>query len=1361
MEEDDPVDSFVKSYNNTNDVKSVLLPSWDVTKDNMQRSVEYTIADYRVEELFNQVFQEAKDRFTHAEIMQRFEAAATFARHYVYEELDSAGQVIELSDNELYALLPDNYSPVSVLDVIQIATVGAAGTGKSVSVKNMQSRNMNIFTTSKANDASRDYTRGMNIINHPECREHETACQTLIKTLNIPFTMSDAQDLLKQFSEKDSEVGERLYKMQEVLIKTAINMPHDKLEKEVRELTIAMFKAMRQLVCLCFTQMKQEFLRFHAYKFRLGGLKPGHKYYQPASCTFKWCVELDEMEIKYAEKAEHKQLLCEDRQKVPALWHDRPLGPNCMMRKNLRETVKSQEAYKRYCLTQMTDRKRPPIMAMQNIMMVEEDGQTPYAFLPQQSIMTVLINMLYNPPHYHEGPACWFSSGSDAQLGAVNALSALSFVTCNDYNCVTRANFFRRNQTSLTGALSEVTRVVPMIVEGGLEMTNSSIETLSFNEKMPREIKDPGHYPSGKRFHGTHKDIHAYMKKMEDSKRATVAVYDLLMVSDKIIDVSSHKPVALKPPTDDNPYGVEEKGLSEIKSHVKAMQNRRKAWFSKIHSIYKNCMGKKWCPYSHSLEIVDRTTHKLHHDAYCFDDLFYQSSTAYSEEHDSNLGLFKEELAKKKKILISSEKIVAKRDKMEEAMEERAADNEEDEKVCEEEMADAMQAEDDKQAKKSKIKKKSGDKTDKKAKKKAKNNPGEIKPPQSPQKLDLVIDIEQQTKDDNENWSRGADGEAVRERPPKRTKVYISMRADEALTREDHIKLRKQCAGIKEYLEVGKQYSEKACKSSRAGDQLGPFKYDVSADMVTIVSSVDFEACEDEGENFKVGELITSALHNEECVQLHMTFKRKRMFASGKEIVKLDNSVRIVPRGVTGTVVEIMKDQTFNNTGAGAGFKLFVYGGIVHEFLFSKASEMFLRVPGTTEGEMELLENYKDKLSTMKPTDETVALYNLCLEYTEAVEVIADRSFDPATLLSTYLDSFRTMITKIINLDPVRADEEVITFYSHQSPFYSSANKLKVHDSVSLELYGEVPLVFLGNNQHEAIEKSKEKVTQKANFEERYFYMRAKNHPVRKIVEWGMKNKAPDVLSSSMIVLRLGKVLIATSEPHDAKINWHDMFGSKAHDYEKTESHLSSAKRRFGLLTKRNMPCKQEGDKHCYHKSFLSSVGDFMCFPDMCMPGQGPKGSDVIIKLSNGRKTTDVLFYDKTKSSTCVSKDEKKQEMKHAVWDDSHVFAFPSPFIMDLAQTCHSAQGKTMSSKVFMDMLSLTSVGKGDKERLIFDEDNTKAAILVWATRADKPQNAQSANSEKMKRLFVKPASVESEQARNRLKCMVRKEHMR
>ncbi|AET13866.1 tc_p027c [Abalone herpesvirus Taiwan/2004] len=1343
--------------------ETILKPEWDTPEEVMKRIVDYTVSDFRAEEIFLETIERGK-RNKSDERRERNKEFAIFIKAYMRELLDENGVKLDLSDEELYKLLPENFSPTSVFDVCMMATVGAAGTGKSVSVRNMQSRCMDMFTTSTANAASEGYTRGMTNMNHPQCRSHEQSCKTLIKTLSIPFSMPDAQEMINTISQKDqSEEAAFLYNMQEKLIKGGMNLTEEELGQEVRKLTICMLKSLRPLVALSFMQVKNNFVRFRDYKYRLGGLSESHQFYQDPEATFEWCNDIDEMELKYATKVELKQLLKEDRDKVPGMFHDKPLGPNCLLRKNIKEMVCDQDSYRRFCMSQnqssssgnssQNNNHFPPIMSQQNIMMVEEDGLTPLYQLFFHSVMTVITNMMYNPPHHHLGPACWFSSGSDTQLGAVNSQSALSYIISNNYNTVVRANFFRRNQASQDSALSDVTRVVPLIIENNLQFTNEAVETLGFNAKMSSQIRDPGHCPTGKRFHGTHKDIHDYMASMVKSNRATIPVYDILTVSDKIIDISNNKPLCAKNSTEENPYGVEERGLSNIRMVSKTLIGKKAAWKQKIEKTYKFCMGEKWMPWSHPLEIMDRYHHNVQEDSLPAQRDVGDTSSAlnYSAEHDSNLGRFKDKVYRKRRDMIVLERTVARRQKREDEIDEREREElaqAEEDAACETaELAEGVAIEEavGERPKKKAIRKKVVKEDEKK-----KN-----------EKLDLEIEIEAIEKDDRENWTRGDEGEALRVTPPKRTKVFITMPAAKALTRTDHMQLRKQCAGIVEHLEVGKLYSQKACNSSRAGDQLAKFEYDWASDTVTIFSTLDFEGkgVKNIDGSYNMETLLLSALENEECVQLNMTFKRKRMFAAGKSIVKLDNKIEIVPRGVTGTVVEVMKDQTFNNTGSSAGFKLLIYGGIVHQFLLTQALEQMMGAPpSSVDGEMEMIGNLDERLAGQPPTDENIIMHQISSAYVYTVDEIKSAQYKGN--ISTFLDSFRTMITQIINVNKRWVREEKLTIYCHKNPFFRSRLLTNANKAVQLEMYGDVSLIFLGNHNHEAIGGLGRKIEYDAINQQNFFYKSAKTHPPTKINQWALTQHT-NALQESQIVMRVGEVLIASSEPHDGKVNWHDIFGSRANNQEgagRMSVVSQASKRNFGLMTKRNMPTKQDGDKHCYHKSFLTAVGDFMNFPPLWQPGAGPEGSDVIVKLSNGRKVSKVLFYDRTKNSATVKKEDVAQEQKQCVWDDSHVFAYPSPFIPDSAQTFHSAQGLTIKDKVFVNFESLTTQGS---KKLIFDEDNSKAAVLVWATRADKPQNAQSANSEIMKSLFVKEGTVESEKARKRLKCMVRKEYMR
>nr|DBA11778.1 TPA_asm: ORF77 [Malaco herpesvirus 1] len=1324
--------------------KRILKPTWNVDEFLMRRITEHNISDCRTTEIFEQSVKDASYEslgWTREDVIKSQEEIGQFMRVW----LDNTKSDEDLDEMQFYEKnLPKSYSAFSVFPVHYMATVGAAGTGKSESVKSYQSHCMDMFTTSYTNSASEEYTKGLVAVNHPQCRDYERHCKTLIKALSIPFTAVDVRRIIDKIGKNTvGEMGADLYCMEDAFIQNCRGWTREEMQEESRKLMIANLKALRELAMICYDQVKKNFTHRKHYKFRNGSLSPDSPFYQSAKATFEWINQFDECEqeiSKLKKRSQLKNYITNRERKICAgLAHETNVIGGTSLRIGARREIKTQDQYKRYCSMFSDSRTQPHILSQQNIAMIEEDGKTPVFLLRFHSIMTTIINMMYNPPHHHIGPSVWFSSGSDAQIGAVGAISALSHVISSDFNTTVRGEFYRRNQTSITSAVSEVSRILPIVLENNMEVTKETIETLAFNEKHPRQIGDAAHCPDGKRFYFTHADNNRYITGMENSKKANTPVYELLSVSNNIIQVGGELKNAVEK-EDFNPDGVSLVGLSTL-TPEKARYNRQKAWKDKLATEYCLSIGS-----SDSrrplLEVADPNIVMFGRRPGVVPPN-QKNQMEYSSEMEAVLKQAKFNMFTERSNLI-------KRDKLENS----------------EKMKDVTYSE-------------------------ATTMSGSLIEDMV-NKKEIYVTKELEEDEECEAWggNKVDDEEAAgKKRIPKRTKVFITMRACEGLSAVQHQHMRRNAESISDFLGNGAVYADKCHTNARKADQLGDFTYDPVADTIVIYSGIDFPAHleaaqgEDKKPKYNLGGLIGSAMENEQSCQMFMTFKRKRMFAKGKEICALGAHSKITPRGVNGTINDIMKDQAFNVSGASTGFKVMVFGGLIHEFLLHKAMQHLQEDAMNTEAQMNLIGRMADM-----DFKQDSHLTEIARDYIEFVETIKKVYTQPMStkakeikeakrirlvIMSKYLDKLRALITIIIRKDQVRAKENIVTFYLHESPLYSLRHKFKACNTVKLSLYGDVPLTFLGNGEHPALKVvideakdaslSLESKTFQDYGEEVYKNRYGMKKSYCEITGWGLKQWFPEVWYSSSLTMKVGNVLVATSDPSppQTEINWHDIFGDEKLGQAVEEWKRKDQKRKFGLMTKLHMPMLYEGDKFIYNQSFTLPRGEFLNFPQKWRPGGGEEGSEVIVKTSDGSFCKEVMYYDSARS--VMPEDKRSSDFKDAVFDNSHVHAFPVPYIMDLAMTSHAAQGRTIRGKVFMDFETMVKKnGNGEIDRFVFEkEETTRAAALVCSTRADNPRNLHTANSLKIQHMLIKPVSASTEKMRKKMKAMFKTEYVR
>lgn len=1367
------LDESCDVFSDEEDVKEekvVVRPEWNVPESMMKRITEHKIADQRITELFKESIRNASFEakgMTKDDVRKMKIAIANFMKVY----LDDNKTDEELVESGFYEeSLPDAFSPVSIFPVHYIATVGAAGTGKSESVKAFLGECMDMFTTSSTNSASEEFTKSFVSCNTPNCRDFEKDWRTLIKTLSIPFSHKNVQDMMKRVSQNsEGEIGAELFTLEERYIDFCRSWDEKILKMETKKLMIENLKAMRELMKITYYNLKKNFTQQGHYKFRLGGLPKKHKFYQDPESTFDWINKFDSIERAFAELKKDQSVTNEQRKVCQGLAEEPNLRAECQFRMNARAYIDNQDTYKEYCSSFCSMNKQPHVLSQHDIAMVEEDGKTPVFLLHYHSVLVNIINMIYNPPCHHTRPAVWFSSGSDAQIGAVNAVSALSHVISSDYNVTARGEFYRRNQTSITSAVSEVSRVLPIVLENNMEITHETFESLAFNEKLPQHIRDPAHFSDGKRFHFIHKDNNEFISRMETSKKATIPVYDLLSVSNNIIEITGNKGGDVG---DINPYGVTLDDLSNL-TYKQSRYNRMMMWRKKMTQEYSRAINNPEL-FRAKLEVCNEklmgVSRKINYPTHS------GNMKTYDKMFDCVQAKIRQTLSMEKKRLKNEESVEDKKQKKQAQKDE----GEEDQEVSD----IIMKVVDDDVINEEPMEKSTDDDESEKSEDEDDENMKEIY-------IERKIEAERnEAAWGGKNVSNNATAE--KKSIPKRTKVFITLPAKMALTAAEHLKCREQSKNIVSFLGDGAVYADKCHTNARKADQLGEFTYDAASDLVVIYSGVDFENCEKgrgcKGDNkYDIEKLTESAMENEQSCQMFMTFTRRRMFAQRKELCHLGTRTTVTPRGVNGTINDIMKDQAFNNAGVSAGFKLLVYAGAIHDFLLQKAVRMLREDASGIQAEVELIKKLGEQIGESDPDLKSIidnyipileSAQNKDKEMKENWKKKKEGDKDEnkgekkkkdnlATFICKKLDLMRGVITKIIKMDPDRAANNELSFYLHESPLYDQRFLIKAVNSVRLDMYGDITLTFLGNSDHPALERivneAKDNMLnmdirfgQKHFAKEARLNRRGRNKTYAQICGWGLEDWFPERWYSSSLVMKIGSVLVATTDPAPppGNINWHDIFGDKSSTLPAWKQPKQSMK--FGLMTKLNMPALQDGDKFIFNQSFTSQKGDFLNFPVNWSCGSGPEGSDVIVKMSTGRTTNEVMYYDPKRSE--VKDTIKFHDKKNSVFDGSHVHAFPVPCILDLTMTSHAAQGKTIRGKVMIDFESMVSKNTKD---LIFDEATTKAAALVCATRADNPLNLHTANTAKLSHLFVKPASAQSEKKRRKMKVMFKTELVR
>lgn len=571
------------------------------SEETIKRKFAYSMADERVEDIITSFVDSstfAARGWNRTEIRERRSEIAQFLLEYFSTEGANADR------------LPRSWSVSQVLPVVNMATVGDAGTGKTVSMLNFHSKHPEMTLTGSTGKASDAYIKQLNEIGQTHAFEYLFKHNTWFKTLNLQFHLAKMR---AEFNEviPNNEPLQDSYKN---IINNvdACNDPKE-VERMFREHTSISLRALFRVINAILEMRKHEFLTYGYYVYRLNVFDPTSQYYQSLEDTFPWVSKLVRI---------HEDRVRCWEQKTSSTSRDRKTGSNkadtesviAISRRNkMAASVRSQAGYRRYVMANRVDNpfaklNLPPLSALNLITLAEEDGRSQGCMKILHDIDSMIVGMIYNTPQSHERPRVYFSSGSDTQSNVIgSAASPLQLImspgSISDVanTRVIKSELFRRGLEEYGNPGSELHRTLCLPLERGLNLSENTVSTLYFKEEFPRLFSDPGFQTLGSRLYFRHEEVRNYTNQVSKLHNSNIDIFDVLWVTSNMV-LLNHRD--LEYGTDpDNIYGVSLEGLSEL-TEAQAEINRTKAFMRKSN-VYVTAVDE-----THEISISDREERK-------------------------------------------------------------------------------------------------------------------------------------------------------------------------------------------------------------------------------------------------------------------------------------------------------------------------------------------------------------------------------------------------------------------------------------------------------------------------------------------------------------------------------------------------------------------------------------------------------------------------------------------------------------------------------------------------------------------------------------------------------------------------------
>lgn len=1235
--------------------------------------------------------------------------------------------------DEVMASVPEAWSDSEVLPTVNAANVGYAGTGKSVLANNLLMFNKDMYISGPTNGTtealdnsymSQEYVGGK--------RYKMSTGNTLFKAMSLAFHTTRGENIIKDLG-NNQRVSDAYEKFLEDLDSASTS---EKKRAASRLLFQESIPAMVTMLRVIYTMKKTEVCQY-TYKYILyGKYEPLLTFLQsPVGYVFQehGNVNVRFNDILGEKPSDEPQFIrgikecvvaiiavnyngITDKKKLPPSVNDNEDVSHILknetgasMRRVLLNSTKvnTQQEYVEFVMRHVPENKKatyPPMCVLHNIVASEEDSRTPVYFKHLYALTDIMCRNFYRQPDAFITPSFYFSMGSDTQMKTIGCVgSPVTFMTSpvvsadTDNTLVGRSVFFRRAKDNLDPDVIKVRRMLPVMLENKMDLTEEAMASLNDQMEWPSLVNDPNHGDVGSvRLYMCHKDIRKINEEKQKNRKSgedSLTLTDFIFVNSNMVTMEDGALERYGVITANNPYGVYTEGLSTEHGWTDCTKYLHALCSHKIPIYTDTSDGSKMAVGTIYEEFNKEELEALHKP---------RNPLAYDARREVEVAKYME--ARNMEIFKRSFK-----EGLHEAGDEN--DDEDEDGGGEPDM----------------IKKYIKEMTGKEEDERERNimismaaNEGE----QSKSRVD-AMDATLKEVEKGGGCKRGKkrdNGAFVT------TKLAVCGPTRKLLTREEHMRHRIYAKHILDYLGDGSSTAKSIFHAANASDQVALCKPAPEADMSVVFINPMSDS--DKKMLYKTWDEKKHVEDNISGCITYIALKRERLVVEGTPVANIggtNTELQVV--AFNASLEEIMKNSTYNNDSFNAKLRLLILVEAIHR----KRDELCLGngVASTFEEKIA----YEEDMMTRYNRLESPSV-SYCLTQFSAlmVKIFASKLKNTEEKAKPYRDKYYNSAIKWKNtLQSIYPDFtgtilKGSIFNSWLFPVYrcelmTSSLKMPTDDKRVPVLSGDYthPLINDYKNEIRSVasedtgrpswrQMAEEKMVDK--------HKRVKSIPL--LVNWGMRDYNLEEWIKAACLITISGIFECVVKPKPARSTDHrGVFAKK----DKLPA--------MGLMGKSFEADRDTSCKICSQELFNSPVADYMDFPRPFREGKGPQGSGVLCKSVAGK----VAYYspENVKKSRYVSDNIVKKT------DALGMVNLFTPIIPNLAITTHAAQGATIRKKMFTDFAKAKNGG-----RFLFSEDTMKCGLLVNLTRTDKSENTVVSNVDSISKLFIKDAQIES-----------------
>ena len=1347
--------------------------------------------------------------------------------------------------------MPSSFAPSSPFPVSYLVSVGDAGSGKSYSMANIHNTVPGVCVCAQENNPVDMYHSILSQRCQPGGYDYNMETKTLFRAFNLGFEKIENRNLLTQISE-DVDIQRSFTHLQRM---KNLDGNADIVEELTRN-HVKRCLDNKSLHKLFRYMVKHELDRLakHTLKCRMHRTDSADPFFQAEEETFPEVTMI--MNLLYAaqerqdsnedgdnckedesndidsytqavqavlrqeedyESKEKKSTSFYKRHDVrnnttaalPSKYKKIVASPSKLTR-NIEDmkVITDMDSYKKYMMkisayssnatSKGSNRKwtdapdLPPMIMMNPIMIVEEDGKTQAFMLILHALISMAFKMIYNPPSLWTDPSFYFSSGSPTQSLVINfPVSSMDMLTASysmtdvKNTMIWRSEFVRRNVDSLDSQQQKLRRVFCLAFERSLQPEPAIMAALYANECSPSLASDPGHHSSGSRLFLRHEDINNYNKESDRRGCANVSVDDIFYVACNVVVLRIEDPYL---------QSIPNAALSQLTSK-QASRNRTEAFKEKVNT-YKgtqlsgNVQGKK-----NAMPQSDRSGEQQ-----IKDDLLGKIDTedlSYNQERENilfdvgcNIRQERERICKARR-----SKRVAQLESQDAEPENVITRNNndtttdlylEDEDIADF-VAEAIRTEESNMN--------TTQSTDShKNESNASQENDVLEPPRKTQRMNTLEDTFTQAFMQSSKNREEQDKDLDTDDDLIVTKKYVIGKATDFLSTQEHKERRTYARCIERYLGTGQELAKGYVNNNpKVMDHSGDLSYVPEMDIVVVYADPDYSQVTSNKhylDKYAAQHFHDSVQSTTNSVQMYLAFRVRRKFVPNSPLKCLDKKAKVEVKGLDGSLEDILKSAVVKNINQSLRVVLLEQAILETLTTAMKANGVMLRTLSGQAVDRETLFSALDIACETLEHQSDFALSDLIQQYKDTTNTICllqdghlsrlkqKRNVnDPPSSESIEDDENNDLDTSMVlgNLQEqdnsnliLRTNEGVSVNWSHAEELYTRlggkilCGEFMPFGQVPVKVYAKKSCIngffhsslklkdmnlpdgsiqFKGNLNHELFDweraklrlfKNSNRTFQKEYGSEAHMIKKKFNVNETQMIQWGFKALFPEHELRTCMVMKISNVLIGCTRVNFSNsVGWRSVFvPPDQHPLRRKNTTLD-----FGLMTRRNQTVLGSSKIHSYHGMFPYPVGGNIgqLYPFVC--GSVWK-SDIIVK---GRE--EVYYHSKNPyaGSNLPTRVQFMMDRSVLYYELYILIGGLCPFFPDNSSTVHGSQGSTRTNNVILDMHRL-----GVDSFVI---DSVTSVLLVGVTRADDARNMQVVHPDAIQVvLFVKSKTPQKQE---------------